>query len=303
MKIGGLGLGLVVVLLVAYGHEYSAISEHGSKATVKHMCFTVLSDIHVNNNNSKAEKLKNFVTYYNDSLAAQTDFVISTGDNVSFLLSDRNKSTGEKENNKLRTFTHIMNELRDPYFLCMGNHEYKIDPERDADGYFPKNEILNAEKIWKHETGRSPYYSFKKNGYTFLFLNSMRGRFQNRFFDTKQICWLSKELKKSQNALLFFHHPVKTNNISQWSKKSAGTISQDTEPELYELLSKYNKRVKAVFVGHGHMWMHDSVFNSVKVYETASFGDNNEFAFYTVDLSPSGILVKKSIMAPWASGF
>ena len=43
-----------------------------------------------------------------------------------------------------------MSSLNVPYYSCMGNHEYKIDKKRDADGFFSEFEILEMEKIWKN---------------------------------------------------------------------------------------------------------------------------------------------------------
>lgn len=278
------------LLLAVLGHAYSANYKHGSKP----VRFIVLSDIHISKDEDKAERLKDFVKYYNENLAKQTDFVITTGDNVSYWLADKNVSRDSLSNNKLRTFVNIMSDLKDPYYTCMGNHEYKIDSTRDSDGFFPEEEILSMENVWKSETGFKPYYSMDKKGYKFIFLNSMKGRFQNKFFDNQQIDWLKDELKTTKNVLLFFHHPLQTDHPNYWCRKTSGLINKNVEPELYELLSKYRDKIKAVFVGHGHRWVHDKLFNSVDVYETASFRDYRKFMFYSVDLSSSGITVEKS---------
>jgi len=39
-------------------------------------------------------------------------------------------------------------------------------------------------------------------------------------------------------------------------------------------LSRYKDVIKGIFVGHGHMWVYDKLFDSIDVYETDSFGDN-----------------------------
>ena len=265
--------------------------------------FILLSDIHVSENEGKLEKLENFISFYNINLAAQTDFVVTTGDNVSYLLTDRMHSMDKPGNNQLRSFVQVMSGLEDPYYLGMGNHEYKIDKDRDADGAFPKSEILCAEKIWKNETGLKPYYSFGNGEYTLLFLNTMRGRYHDRFFDDKQINWLDNKLGKSTKVLLFLHHPFETDLIPYWYKKEYGTITKDIEPEFYELLVRYSNKIMGVFTGHGHEWIHDTILHTINVWQTASFGDNDEFAFYVVTISSSGIQVDRSIQGPWFEGF
>lgn len=295
---------LSLVVLMFVGSQFTAAGKLNVPYGSDHkFSFVVLSDIHVSDNDSKLKKLEKFVSFYNTNLAAHSEFVLTTGDNVSFLLTDRTNGVDEPGNNKLRSFVQVMSGLEDPFYLDMGNHEYKIDERRDADGPFTKSEILKAEKIWKKETGSKPYYSFEKGEYTLVFLNNMRGRYLDRFFDEKQINWLENKLKKSSKVLLFLHHPFETDLIPYWYKKEHGTITKEDEPEFFELLSRYRNKIIGVFTGHGHEWIHDTLLNTINIWQTASFGDNNEFAYYVVTVSPLGIQVKKSIQAPWFEGF
>lgn len=267
--------------------------------------FLVLSDIHISDSDSKTIKLQKFVNDFNntDSINNGVDLIITTGDNVSYLFSDRNWNRDSLPNNKLRTFTKTMSELKVPYFLCMGNHEYKIDQDRDSDGFFPKNEILKVEKIWKEETDLGCYYSVKQSDYNLIFLNTMRGRYQDKFLDSTQVEWFKNEIAQAENVILFFHHPLRTDSIDYWYKKTKGTITKEKEPQFYEILASNKAKIKGIFAGHGHMWMHDKLFETIKVYETASFGDHDEYMYYTVEVSGEDITVSKSVDTPYFEGF
>lgn len=280
-------------------------SELKKKVSDNHFKFLVLSDIHIKNNGAHLNRLKDFVKQFNskDSISKNVNFVITTGDNVSFVYSNRDKNRDSVSNNMLRSFFLTMSQLKVPYYSGMGNHEYKIDENRDADGYFPESEILRMDEIWKQESGLAPYYSIKKGEFNFIFLNSNRGRFQNKFCDDKQIDWLEKQLEESENVLLFFHHPVRTDNIKYWYKKMTGTITDDVEPDFFQLLKKYKNKIKVVFTGHGHKWMYDNLYDNIKVYETSSFGDNEKFMYYTVEIINNNIKVTKSVDEPFFKGF
>lgn len=295
---------LILAILILAGSHIMAIGKLNEPDSSNHQfSFILLSDIHVSENEGKLEKLENFISFYNINFAAQTDFVVTTGDNVSYLLTDRMHSMDKPGNNQLRSFVQVMSGLEDPYYPGMGNHEYKIDKDRDADGAFSKSEILSVEKIWENETGLKPYYSFENGEYTLLFLNTMRGRYHDRFFDDKQINWLDNNLRKSTKVLLFLHHPFETDVIRYRPKKEYDIITKDIEPEFYELLARYSNKIMGVFTGHGHEWIHDTILHTINVWQTASFGDNDEFAFYVVTISSSGIQVDRSIQGPWFEGF
>ena len=55
----------------------------------------------------------------------------------------------------------------------MGNHDYKIDSDRDSDAPFQKKELMRMEKIWKEMTDFDPFYAVFYRGWKFIFMHSI----------------------------------------------------------------------------------------------------------------------------------
>ena len=72
-------------------------------------------------------------------------------------------------------------------------------------------------------------------------------------------------------------------------------MTPDKEPRFYAILEKYQQSIKGIFVGHGHRWVQDQLFGTIKVYETDSFGESRGLPFYLVgfDSHSSSIHAKK----------
>ncbi len=254
--------------------------------------FIVISDVHISNDELRDEKLKQFVDEVNSKTFGDVDLIIITGDNVSSYFSDRNKPN-DVDNNRSLKFISIINKLNIPYYIVLGNHDYKIDREKDSEAPFTFSEIDTMEILWKNSAGLEPFYSFDHQGWKFIILNSMRGRYMNRFFDNEQIKMLKEKLSEYKPTFLFFHHPLETDHFRIWCKPK-DLITKEKEPEFFSVLQKYKNQVKGIFVGHGHMWNDDILFNTIKVYETTTFGENKPIAGYLIQVQQSGNYLIKS---------
>jgi Icc-related predicted phosphoesterase len=241
----------------------------------------IISDVHVSNDDSKIDRLHSFIDQINHGKFPAVEMLAVTGDVVSCVYGSYRISNPDTSDNRVHKALNIFSKSNIPVHFVLGNHDYKIGRDRDSDTYFPEIEILEMEKIWHKQAGIRPYYSRDYEGWNFIFLNSMRGRYLNRHFDDKQLIWLEKELLKLKPTILLFHHPLKTDNIRIWCKPK-DLIKPDGEPEFYRILSDYRKNIKGIFVGHGHMWGNDKLFDEIEVYETASFGDATGQPFYLV---------------------
>ena len=247
--------------------------------------FLVISDVHISNDTVKDVKLKRFVSEINNIEFGKVDFLILTGDNVSSYFSDRKKPNDIKNNRSLKLVS-ILKNLKIPYYLCLGNHDYKIDRDKDSDAPFSKAEIDTMEILWNKSTGIEPFYSFEHKGWKFIFLNSMRGRYLNRAFDDNQMKMLADQLSDGKASFLFFHYPVQTDHFRIWAKP-IDLITQDNEPEFFSILQKHKNTVKAIFVGHGHMWNDDVLYGSINEYETTTFGEKKAQSFNIVEVDKS----------------
>lgn len=242
--------------------------------------FLVVSDIHISNDEAKDKKLAGLIDEINKGKLSDSELLVITGDNVSSYYSKRNNGDG-LENNRALKFITILKNLEKPYLIALGNHDYKIDRDKDSDAPFTFDEINNIEDLWKSHAEVQPYYSFDYKDVKFIILNSMRGRYLDRSFDDDQMNWLVDQMKENIPIFLFFHHPIRTDNFKLWCKPK-DLITPENEEKFFSILSKYKNQVKGIFVGHGHMWVDDKLFDTIPVYETASFGESTGLNYYVV---------------------
>jgi len=176
------------------------------------------------------------------------EFVVGLGD-----LIDRDFVSYEKVN-------AILKKSKKEVFNVIGNHDFSVEQEL-------------IDKVPAKLGLADTYYTFKKNGWNFIFLNGNEITFQttdkkvekkaekmvakltaadkpnnqkwNGGISKTQMKWLKKELKKSEKenlkVVLFCHFPIYPNEIhSLWN-----------DDEVLQLINKYNC-VKAWINGHNH---------------------------------------------------
>lgn len=241
----------------------------------------VISDTHISSDELKVQRLNGLIQKINDRQLPGVEMLIVTGDVVSAVYGSYVSDNPDTSDNRLARAVDIFNHLNVPFYLVMGNHDYKIGRDRDSDTYFPESEILQMEEIWKRYTGLNPYYVFTHRCWKFVILNSMRGRYLNSYFDDMQLDWLKAQLSGVQPVVLFVHHPLETDHFRIWCKPK-DLINTDKEPRFFEIVRGYKQNIKGIFVGHGHRWISDTLFETIPVFETGSFGDANEPVYYIV---------------------
>jgi hypothetical protein len=209
--------------------------------------------------------------------------LIATGDNVSSFQKDRN---GDKtlQNQRGKKFVKLIKQVEIPYLIVLGNHDYKIDSDRDSDDPFSKAEIDTMEFLWQEIANLKPYYSLEHKDWNIIVLNSMRGRYLDRFFDDEQMDWFSKELKKDKPALVFFHHPVETDNFKNINRPT-DVASPEIEPQFYEIIKENKEKIKGIFAGHIHRWFEDVIFDSIPLFTTDSFADNELSPYRLININ------------------
>jgi len=280
-KGGSLWKDMMAVMVLVFCCSFLAGEGSQTKADT---WFMVISDVHTSNDQTKMEKMANLVSGINDGEYQQVDFLVITGDCVSSFLEDRDRDHDDLTNNRVLKLLKVLEPLEKPFYLVMGNHEYKIDRDKDSDDPFTQSEIDTIEAMWERYTGQEAYFSFGEAGVKFLVLNSMRGKPLGRRFDDKQMAWFRNEISSADPVILFFHHPVKTDHLRIWAHKR-DLVSKRTEPKFMELCEENRERIRGIFVGHGHFWVKDRLYKEIPVFETASFGDKPEVIGYLVGLS------------------
>ncbi len=181
--------------------------------------FTVISDLHVENNNPS--HLQEFIDY----LDPEDKFILDCGDTT------QNGSTEQ-----FTAYKNTMNGSNIAWFQSIGNHDL----------YF------EGWKNYKSIIGRS-IYSFNVGN------NSDKGSMfvisidsANSTLGKKQMNWLENELREQSG--LWSHIIVFTH--SQFFSTGINTVVQfsDTE-EIYKLMYLFKKYdVDFVFMGHNHSW-------------------------------------------------
>jgi predicted MPP superfamily phosphohydrolase len=244
----------------------------------------VVSDTHISRDESKIERLDKLIGMVNFGKLPGIELVFNTGDVASRVYGEYTYQNPDTSDNRLRRAVDKFSEFNVPFYFAMGNHDYKIGPNRDSDTYFPRDEIESMEEIWQKMTGFLPYYSIKHRNWKFIILNSMRGRYLHRNFDDQQLIWLRKELDEDMPTLLFFHHPVETDNFRLWCYPT-DLIDEDKESAFFNLVNKKRHLIQGIFVGHGHRWVEDTLFETIKVFETNSFADEDELMYYVVGMN------------------
>lgn len=266
---------LSLFLLLAY--------PNGNYAQEYDYSIVVISDVHISNDESKDNRLLELTEKINSGEIPDVKFVAVTGDFVSAVFTAGKERSDE--NSRLVKGISIMNNLNVPYYIAMGNHDYKIDNDRDSDTYFPESEILEMEKLWKEITEFDRYFVIEGNGWNFIFLNSMRGRYLNRFFDDEQLNWLKNLLAQNKPALLFFHHPIQTDNTPEVylnKLKEKDLITPEKEPRFFEIVKQHKENIKGIFLGHLHIWSKDMLFGAIPTVLTNSFADQSGLPFHLI---------------------
>jgi 3',5'-cyclic AMP phosphodiesterase CpdA len=254
--------------------------------------FVVISDPHIRlpgnpddgtyNAQKNIDNLTAAVDTINNELGS-AKFVAVTGDLVGALFSSDPADYPDDANTPAHQFRGIMQNLSMPWEVVLGNHDYQEDYTNEG---ITADVPEDIEAVWSRVLGIPPYYSLTFRGWRFLFLNSTRG---DRYwdlcilrsveasctgsFDDTQIAWIEQELQNPEPVILFFHHPLHTDSwYTLWS--AAGSSFKVHEDDaFYGLAEAYADKIKAIFVGHGHLWASDTLHDTILVHETNAMGD------------------------------
>ncbi len=211
--------------------------------------FAFLADIHLNNTEKAIKGFKKTIDTLNH---LKPDFVITGGD----LVMDASKVSCAKADSLFMLYDELQGDIEAPLYNCIGNH----------DNFGLRNSSI---KSTHPEFGRGmfekyfgpSYYSFKKNNWHFIVLNSIN-RDKNKShgydanIDSLQIEWIKEELTGIAPELpivIITHVPFITvnaqfHNGGQASSGKNGAIRNSKQ--VLSLFEKHN--LKLILQGHTH---------------------------------------------------
>ena len=198
--------------------------------------FVQVTDTHFDTSKPyTVEVLKNTVKDINRQ--KDVSFVVFTGDNLN-----------SPKPEDLDDFINIINKLKSPYYLVIGNHDVFKSKNLSKERY---NEIVRENNMfWFH---RKWNYTFKKKGYVFIVVDGAKEVIPGPvgYYREDTLKWLDKQLKKHSRrpVVIFQHYPIIAAPEFGSRLKSHKTYQAE---KYFEVLDKH-KNVLAVITGHMHM--------------------------------------------------
>ncbi len=235
--------------------------------------FTVLtvSDTHVGftDDGADGDRLRELVGLINDGEWEDLDHVLLSGDIADAVWAE--ETPDDPAVNFIAESAEILDALAVPYHPVAGNHEYNFVSSDRAD---TPEEVEQVRQLWWDAFQRETYTAFTDRGFRFVGLDNFRGRVMNEnghYFEDEQLDWLEQQLAEPMPTVLFFHYPIQTDHDLPWTVDQSNVVTRD-EARVFEILEAHRDDIRAILVGHGHLWVRDTLFDTIEVYETASLG-------------------------------
>ncbi len=207
---------------------FSIFSQMAFASDIK---FVQVTDVHYSRNNEYSEKVLK-ATVEDINQIEGVSFVIFTGDNI-------NRPNPED----LIKFTNIINKLKAPYYIVIGNHDVFKSNGLSKDRYL---EIIRANNILFRQ--KTPDYYFRKGDFGFIIADGAKEIIPgaNGYFKESTLKFVDKQLSKhkKQKIVIFQHFPL----VAPFESKSHNTYKAD---EYIKLLGKHSN-VIAIISGHYH---------------------------------------------------
>lgn len=206
------------------------------------------------------------------------DFVVVTGD----LLLD-----GEPWN--LDLMKCYLDELKVPYYVLCGNHDYAPAKQAKPDQP-PHVGVSKGSVIWTFQghgfNGPNAWWSADPlPGLHIIGLDGNVPTHWGGHIPTAEVKWLDKELYTNRDKLniVFCHH-----NFVPWCKEDElggkyDKFQVDNAPEIRGIFEKYLPSVQVVLSGHRHIGLrHQKVNGITYIVNPAAVSYPNQYTVYTV---------------------
>ncbi len=245
---------------------YSPIDKDNVKTS-----FTVISDAHIEGNNS--EKHKAIGEFLLDTASAEMK-------NSALVMCGDNTMNGQTvEMSMLYGLIDKYNAV-DNVLMAVGNHDICPGEHNTGDYDSLKRRFIKYNNIFLEHKIDNLYHSTVIDGYHYIILASDKDAGTAQYISPEQLEWLDNELKSASESgkpvFLFSHWPL--NNVFEnvWQEGHVGEQSE----ELYDVITKYNNRV-FFFSGHLHMGIYKNDYGikddgRITYINIPSFGSVND---------------------------
>jgi len=213
-----------------------------------------LTDIHLKNKFDAPAKFAKCL-HHVQSQSPKVDFIMNGGD-VVFDMNKENIGTINDQWKLMKDTLKADNNL--PVHYCLGNHDIWWNEDDKGQAIYGKKYSMDQLELVK------PYYSFTKNGWKFIVLDSVHLDIDNTWYIGKlgdeQFGWLENELNNTNPntpALVMTHIPILTatnliedNTVNRWTMYGG-----DMHTDNAKIISLFYKHpnVKLVLSGHIHL--------------------------------------------------
>jgi alkaline phosphatase len=226
------------------------------------MKFAVLADLHFGPDGYWNDKkrtihktfrkdLRNFIKEVNSSV--KLSFVIALGD----LIAGENKIKDIRGINKTR---RILSKLKSQVYHLVGNHDLKNISEKE----FLK--LINQQ---------SSYYSFDKEDYHFIVLDTLSKKNKSLNIDQTQLAWLKRDLASTKKkTIIFTHYSLADQDLkgNPWFEGAPDFCLVKNRKEVRKILED-SKKVLAVINGHLH-WNNKKIHKGIPYFTIQSLVEN-----------------------------
>jgi Icc protein len=213
-----------------------------------------LTDVHLKNEFDAPAKFIRCLHHVQKQMP-KVDMILNGGD----IVFDMNKESISTINDQWKLYKGIMKEENSiPAVYCLGNHDIWWNENNKGQSVYGKQYALDQLQLTR------PYYSFEKNGWKFIVLDSVHLDIDDTWYIGKlgneQFTWLENELKNTRAGMpvmVLSHIPILTatlmiedNIVNRW-EMLGGDMHTDTS-KIINLFYQY-PNVKICLSGHIHM--------------------------------------------------
>lgn len=240
---------LVSVIFTASGIVSPALSQQvrPKNENALRLSFATLSDIHLTDEGVARQTM---LSQGFRDLDGKVDAIVAVGD-----MTDHGERTQYQ-----KFYDCVKKSIKASKFIpVVGNHDTWTEKTRAKT---PTAEFLRAYNNYSRKKLKTPYFTQKVNGYTFITLSSERDS-TSAYISNTQIKWLDKELKKAtakkQPVFVFCHWPI--NGVCGQMEIDPDMAMGKQSSKVKKVLEKYKNVF--YFCGHVHAGLRGEVSNKL----------------------------------------